>query len=147
MKTHAALAAFVVLAAACSSSSSPPPGSSNDAGTTGDTGSSGDDGSSADGNAAGDTWTSYAQGFFTKYCVECHGAGNTNRDYTTITDVIRDKNIIRCGVAAAQDPSWNCASFPPPKQFPITDQAGTNPKPSDAERARIVAWITAGLPQ
>jgi hypothetical protein len=124
-------------AAACSSSTSP--GASNDAGNDA---SGGDDGA-----PGSDTWSTYAQGFFAKYCVECHGTGNAKRDYTTIANVIRDKDIIRCGVAVTQDPSWGCASLPPPKQFPISNPAGTNPKPSDTDRARIVAWIDAGLPQ
>ena len=49
---------------------------------------------------------------------------------------------MRCGVAAVQDPSWNCGTSPSPRQFPI----GNGPKPTDAERARLVAWITAGEP-
>jgi hypothetical protein len=94
-----------------------------------------------------DTWSTWAQGFVTKYCVECHNPSDpTGRDYNSQMLVVRDKLVIRCGVAAAQDPSWACAKFPPARQFPITDMAGTNPKPTDAERGRLVAWINAGCP-
>jgi hypothetical protein len=100
----------------------------------------------ATGDAGGDTWTSYAQGFFATYCVECHDAADpTQRDYTKLADVMKDSAAIRCGVAAVKQPG--CGASPAPKQFPISDASGTNPKPSDAERARIVAWIDAGLPQ
>jgi hypothetical protein len=169
------LVAPLVLAA-CSSSSSPAPGGAVDAGGTAETGSveaggaadSGgatdsssveaggvtdsswvDEGGSAEASAAdgGDTWASWAQGFFATYCIECHAASDpTGRNYTIQANVERDKREIRCGVAAVQDPAWGCASFPPAKKFPISDPAGTNPKPSDGERARVVAWITAGAP-
>lgn len=136
-RTLGGLVAAAAVLAACSSSS----------GTT--TPATADSGTPPPGDAAsgGDTWASFGQGFFATYCVECHGAGNAKRDYTTLANVTRDKNEVRCGVAATQDPSWSCGAFPPPKQFPISDAAGTNPKPSDADRARAVAWITAGLPQ
>jgi cytochrome c551/c552 len=105
-----------------------------------------DAGSSADGPnvvATADTWTSYVSGFFTKYCTSCHNAQDTTgRDYTVLANVMKDKASMRCGVAVTQDPSWNCAASPAAKQFPI----GSGPKPSDAERNRIVAWITAGEP-
>jgi hypothetical protein len=91
----------------------------------------------------GDTWDSWAQGFFATYCVPCHAANDsTGRDFRSKSIVVSQRLEIRCGVAAVQDPSWACAAFPPPRQFPI----GTGPKPSDAERARAVAWITAGCP-
>jgi hypothetical protein len=129
---HAALLAAFLVLPGCSSSSSPAPASP--AADAGDTDSGG-----------GDTWDSWAQGFFTKYCVECHSASDPQmRDYTKKADVARDFATIRCGVASAQDAAWACAVAP--RQFPIDDAAKTNPKPSDAERARAVAWINAGLP-
>jgi len=45
----------------------------------------------------------------------------------------------RCNARA-----WGCPASPPAKQFPISDSAGTNPKPSDADRDRVVDWINAG---
>jgi hypothetical protein len=100
---------------------------------------------SAGGEASSDTWQSWAQGFFATYCVSCHNAttDTTGRDYTKQAKVVLDAPVIRCGVAVTQDPSWKCdPQFPPPKQFPI----GNGPKPSDADRARCVAWISAGAP-
>ena len=98
---------------------------------------------------AQDTWSSYAQGFTSTYCVECHnGSDSQGRDYTQYSKVTAEKNTIRCGVAVAQDPSWSCAAFPPPKQFPISDgKTPPNPKPTDAERTRFVGWLSAGAPQ
>jgi hypothetical protein len=123
----------------CSSSG----GDDDGAGVGGGSGSggsagSGTGGSAGTGGAAADTWESYAMGFFTSYCTECHGAGDAQRDYSTRDDVVRDKDTIRCGVGTVKYPG--CAAFPPPSQFPI----GTGPKPSDAERDRLVAWIEAG---
>jgi hypothetical protein len=60
--------------------------------------------------------------------------------------VVTNKDTIKCGVAVQQDPGWGCPSNLPAKQFPISDTAGTNPKPSDADRTRVVAWIAAGCP-
>ncbi len=148
------------VAAACSSSSSPTSGSNGDAGSTSSSsggsssgasssssGSGTDEGGlSADG-AATDTWASWAQGFFTKYCVECHAAGNSaGLDFGQQAIVVTNADTIRCGVCVTQDPAWNCPSNLPAKQFPISDKAGTNPKPTDAERDRVVAWIDAGAP-
>lgn len=112
-------AIWVLLAGACSSSTS----------TTTD--------------APSDTWASYASGFFVTYCNSCHSAADTTgRDFSMQAIVNTNAAEIRCGVAVAQDPSWGCAASPAAKQFPI----GTGPKPSDAERTRLVAWITAGTP-
>jgi cytochrome c551/c552 len=134
-----AASALLILLVGCSSSSSPSttksPSSPSDAGTTGKT--------DSDGAATQDTWASYAEGFFQQYCVSCHDASDTTgRDYTVAANVAKDHDAMRCGVAATQDPTWQCASLPTAKQFPI----GSGPKPSDAERARIVAWINAGEP-
>src|SRR6185436_15384914 len=51
------------------------------------------------GGATGDTWSNFAMGFFATYCIECHGAGDTMRDYSTIDDVKLEQAEIRCGVA------------------------------------------------
>jgi hypothetical protein len=118
---------------ACSSATPPPPAQVpvDDAGGTAPSGS------------GGDTWTTYASGFVTTYCVGCHDASDPKgRDYKVEANVQKEKSEIRCGVATTQDPSWSCATFPPAKQFPV----GTGAKPSDADRARFVAWISAGAP-
>jgi hypothetical protein len=128
-------------AAACSSSSSPSTGSG------GSDASSAFDASYGDGGPDLDTWDNWGNGFFTKYCDECHAAGNTSGlDFGMQSIVVTNKDTIRCGVCVAQDPSWSCPASPPAKQFPISDTAGTNPKPTDEERDRVVAWIEAGCP-
>ena len=102
-------------------------------------------GAAGAGGAAGDTWATFASGFFATYCVECHAAGNPKRDYTTLAGVMKDAPLVRCGVAPAM--LANCGpTGPAPKQFPISNATKTNPKPSDADRARVVAWIDAGMP-
>lgn len=127
----------------CSSSSTPAP---EDAGA--DSLANGDDGSADADSGTNDTWALYAQGFFNHYCVECHTAADpAGLDFTQYSIVFKNRSTIRCGVCVTQDPSWSCAAFPPAKQFPIDDQTKTNPKPTDAERDRIVAWIGAGAPQ
>jgi hypothetical protein len=90
--------------------------------------------------AAGDTWESYAQGFFETYCVECHNRGGaTNRDYEMLSIVRDQASRIRCGVSP--DELEGCGpGFPSPSQFPI----GAGPFPSDDERRRIVAWLDNG---
>jgi len=148
-------------AVACSSSDDSSGGSggssaSGGAQTGGSGGVTGGSGGVATGGAAGatgggagaasaDTWGNYAQDFFATYCVECHEAGNTKRDYTTIDDVIRDQDEIACGVSPTA--LAGCPSFPPPGQFPIDNATKTNPKPNTAEREQLVAWIKAGLAQ
>jgi hypothetical protein len=93
--------------------------------------------------SATDTWQNYAATFFKTYCVACHNAQDpTGRDFDLQSSVENSKLGIRCGVAVSQDPSWKCSSSIAAKQFPI----GTGPKPSDAERTRLVAWVTAGAP-
>ena len=96
-----------------------------------------------DGAPVADTWTNYAANFFVTYCDSCHDAQDpTGRDFSVQTTVAANMAVMRCGVAAVQDPSWNCGTSASPRQFPI----GNGPKPTDAERARLVAWITAGEP-
>lgn len=109
--------------------------------TTAESASSGATSSGSGGG--GDSWTSYAKDFFATYCVECHDAKDTTgRDFTQYAVVAANAPTIRCGVAPVKESG--CGASPQPKQFPISDGSGTNPKPSDAERARIVAWIDAG---
>ena len=115
-------------------------GGERGSGARSDAGTGQDAGGSVDGATSADTWTNFAQGFFTTYCVPCHSA-NPPRDYSTMVDVMRDSAEIACGVSPTA--LSGCGSFPPPNQFPI----GTGPHPSDADRQRIVAWIEAGLPE
>ena len=136
MRLGAALPLLAVLAAvACSSSSATSTGAQDAAPAW------------APDGADTDTWASWSLGFFTRYCVECHAANDPKGlDFGVHSTVTASKDLIRCGVSVQQQASWGCAPSPVAKQFPISDQAGTNPKPSDAERDRVVAWIGAGCP-
>lgn len=92
-----------------------------------------------------DTWVSWGAGFFTKYCVECHDAADPKGlNFGDQAAVVANRDAIRCGVCVSQDPAWGCPAVPPAKQFPISDPSGSNPKPTDAERDRVVDWIAAG---
>ncbi len=88
---------------------------------------------------AGDTWSTFAQTWFSSYCTECHSGGT--RNYTAIAEVRRDAAKIRCGVAPTR--LAECTGSPAPSQFPV----GAGLKPTDMERERLVAWIDAGLPE
>lgn len=89
------------------------------------------------------TWTSDAQTFFASYCVSCHKPGGQaqQQDFSQYDQVVANAATIRCGVASTMQSG--CGSVPAPKQFPI----GNGPKPSDAARDALVAWIDAGLPK
>jgi mono/diheme cytochrome c family protein len=113
-----------------------------------DAGPSVDAGPQPDAGPDTDTWTNWASAdFFSVYCTSCHQPGQegdpsgANLDFRTYPDVQSNADLIRCGVSVAQDPSWHCAASPPAKQFPI----GPGPFPSDADRDRAVAWISAGF--
>jgi hypothetical protein len=141
MRSHALLFAFLVLvlaaASACSSGSA-----SSGGGATG-----AQDAAPAwapDGPDT-DTWDSWALNFFSTYCVECHDASDPKGLSFGVQSVVAaNRDLIKCGVCVAQQPSWSCPAGVPAKQFPISDSSGTNPKPSDAERDRVVDWILAG---
>jgi len=97
-----------------------------------------DAGTSLDAAAPVDTWSSFAQGFFATYCVECHST--SPKDFNLLADVRASAPRIRCGTSDVTLATCTPSS-PRARQFPI----GSGPSPSDAERARIVAWIDAGL--
>jgi hypothetical protein len=148
------LALWTLVTSACSSTGSSA-GGSNDSGPSVNDGAGLDssdalapvaqDAASPDGS--GDTWGSWAAGFFSTYCVECHSASDpTGLDFTMQSIVVQNKLAIRCGVCNVQDPSWGCPASPHAQQFPISNATGSNPKPSAADRDRVVAWITAGCP-
>ncbi|HEX5101170.1 MAG TPA: hypothetical protein VFV94_16780, partial [Polyangiaceae bacterium] len=98
--------------------------------------------------AQGDTWETFAQGFFESYCVSCHNDDNSGvaaRNFHDVARVSSEQEAIACGVSKSQA-DWTergCTSdLPSPKQFP----AGNGAKPTDAERDRLLAWIDAGAP-
>jgi hypothetical protein len=95
-----------------------------------------------------DTWCNYAQCFFSTYCVSCHNpnaaGASSAQDFRQYSQVQLYAPIIRCGVSSHQDSAWDCSSLSFPtsaRQFPV----GSGPKPDDANRDRLVAWIDAGL--
>lgn len=106
--------------------------------------SAGDDtsGSGSDTGAAAPTWDGFASGFFETYCWECHGPGDALRDYSTLAGVMAESNAIRCGTAPAGANLDGCEGEPPEEQFPVGATI-----PTADERAMLVAWIDAGLPE
>jgi hypothetical protein len=118
-------------------------GASGDAGAGGHGGGVG----GAGGVAGTDTWDSYAKGFFQTFCVSCHNDDHTGvatRDYHVMANVVNEKAKIACGVSKSQA-DWSkrgCTGFPPAHQFPV----GGGPKPTDAERDRVILWIDSGTP-
>ena len=103
-------------------------------------------GAKPDAAAGVDIWTSWVQSFTATYCAAtCHAPGGSGvkggaLDFTMYDKVYANRAEIRCGVTAVA--LSDCTGFPPPKQFPIAA-----PYPSDADRARMVAWIEAGAAQ
>ena len=92
----------------------------------------GDDSSSEEGAADAAaptlTWANFAEEFMTTYCYECHGPGDTLRDYS-LQDMVRGESAsIRAGIISSQ--------------FPI----GDGPFPSQAERDQLVEWLDDGAP-
>ena len=90
-----------------------------------------------DGGAGGDTWASFAQGFFASYCTRCHSSTLTGvarngappgYDWDDETAVRAHLDVIRSAVGVG--------NFMPPSA----------PTPTCAERQRIVRWIDAAAP-
>lgn len=91
-----------------------------------------------DAGPEGDTWANFGEAFMAEYCAPCHD--EAPRDYTTVEGVRAELASIRCGTSDVM--LDDCGSWPPARQFPV----GSGPFPSDAERARLVAWLDAGAP-
>jgi hypothetical protein len=102
-------------------------------------------------------WDGWAGEFVNDYCVTCHNpsstacAGNACHpangpvpDFRVHAMVSAYAPMIRCGVAAHQDPAWKCSSDLPPLKFPVAD--GGTPLPSDEQRGIFLGWIDAGCP-
>jgi hypothetical protein len=135
------IALFAAGLAACSSSAPPtPPPTPDDLGPPPDLTSA-----PATADLQQLTWTNYAAGFFTHYCTSCHNpSGQANaQDFNQYDQVVANAATIRCGVTPRGMPQSGCGLNPAAGQFPI----GTGPKPTDAERLAIVAWIDAGTPR
>ncbi len=93
---------------------------------------------------ASPTWSNFAQGFFSTYCVSCHSPGGAaqQQDFDQLAVVQANAALIRCGVAPASIPAAGCSGSPAAGPFPI----GSGPKPTDAERSALVHWIDLGAP-
>jgi uncharacterized membrane protein len=90
-----------------------------------------------DGGAGGDTWGSYASGFFTMYCTRCHA--------TTLSGAARN--------GAPDGYNWDDEATVSAHLAEIRDAVGVEnfmpfnpPDPTCAERKRIVRWIDADAP-
>lgn len=87
------------------------------------------------------TYASFAQSFFTTYCVSCHPSASSTRDFMQYATITANAHNIACGVSPTA--RAGCTGNPAPAQFPI----GNGPHPTDAERNELVLWIENGLPQ
>lgn len=70
--------------------------------------------------------------------------GSATRDYHMKAVVVAEKSKVACGTVKSMS-DWakrGCSGFPPARQFPV----GTGPKPTDADRDRIIKWIDSGTP-
>ncbi|MCU1276763.1 MAG: uncharacterized protein JWM53_309 [bacterium] len=90
-----------------------------------------------DGGAGGDTWASYAQGFFAMYCTRCHSSA--------LTGAARN--------GAPDGYNWDDQTAVLDKLVAIRNAVGVGnfmplnpPNPSCDERKRIVRWIDADGP-
>jgi hypothetical protein len=89
---------------------------------------------SCDAPPAGDTYQSYAKGFFATWCTRCHSASSPDRNGAP-GELNWDEEMtvrlalpwIRRDVSSGNMP-WN------------------PPAPPDEERARLVRWIDSGAP-
>jgi hypothetical protein len=140
----------------CSSEGGDPSGAGGGPGSTSGSGGASQNGggggagagtaaSGGGGASPGDTWATFAEGFFGSYCTSCHPnqPASAEQDFTQYAEVFQYRNEIGCGVRPIEvpDPQPSCAY--PAEQFPI----GNGPMPTSAERARVVAWIAAGAPE
>jgi uncharacterized membrane protein len=86
----------------------------------------------------GDTWDTYAQGFFDDWCVRCHSVTNTTAaernnapegyNWDDPASVLEHVDEIRLAVGVFNEMPFN------------------PPDPTCDDRARIVRWIDAGHP-
>jgi uncharacterized membrane protein len=86
----------------------------------------------------GDTYASFATGFFEAYCIRCHSVDNTTREersnappglnWDDETSVRENLDLIRNAVGVV--------NFMPPSQ----------PAPDCDERQRLIRWIDSGAP-
>jgi hypothetical protein len=101
-------------------------------------------------------WDGWAGAFFETYCVschnpnayckECHAPGDPRTpDFADRAPVVAHAAMVRCGVASADLPAWDCGPTPA-LSYPRAATPPTNPFPSNVDRGRLVAWLDAGCP-
>ena len=86
----------------------------------------------------GDTYAEFMQGFFTTWCVRCHSTRRlTPTDRSGAPDGYNwdDESSVRMHISQIR------AAVGVDNYMPLTD-----PKPSCAERRRVVRWIDLGAP-
>lgn len=86
----------------------------------------------------GDTWETYARGFFESYCTRCHSVENVGRDARNRAPEGMnwdDEASVREHLALIRN-AVGVANFMPP----------SDPKPPCDERRRLVRWIDSGAP-
>ena len=91
----------------------------------------------ADGGAGGDTWSSYAMGFFATYCTRCHATALTGAARNGAPDGYNwdDQATVNAHLAEIRD-AVGVSNF-----MPLNP-----PNPTCAERQRIVRWIDGAAP-
>jgi hypothetical protein len=91
----------------------------------------------ADGGAGGDTWGSYAMGFFATYCTRCHSTANVGAARNGAPDGYNwdDQATVNAHLAEIRD-AVGVSNFMP----------FNPPDPTCGERQRIVRWIDAAAP-
>ncbi len=90
-----------------------------------------------DGGAGGDTWASFAQGFFASYCTRCHATAKVGSARNGAPDGYNwdDRAAVNMHLAMIRD-ATGVSNFMPPGP----------PTPSCTERYRLVRWIDSGAP-
>jgi hypothetical protein len=90
-----------------------------------------------DGGAGGDTWASFAQGFFASNCTRCHSSTLTGAARNGAPDGYNwdDETAVRAHLDNIRS-AVGVGNFMPP----------SDPRPSCDERRRIVRWIDAAAP-
>lgn len=83
----------------------------------------------------GDTWATFAQGFFASYCTTCHATTAVNRNGAPVGYDWDDEASVRAHLAMIRD-AVGVGNYMPP----------VAPAPSCDERARLVRWIDGGAP-
>ena len=86
-------------------------------------------------NIGGDTYTTYARGFFTMWCTRCHSTTATDRMGAPIGYDWDDETAVRAHLAEIRT-AVGVQNFMP----------FTPPNPSCDERKRLVRWIDAAAP-